>query len=141
MKHSLKIFFKWFYKSRMGWVETEQEKYPRCINDLKIKPYSLELKGKLLSNEEIQRLIDVCDNSRDRALLIFLLESGVRLSELLSMKIDDFKSNKVGAWVTVIALNNGTSTDWLRNGNPNTVHSWWIKEGKQLSDQLKEKML
>ena len=88
MKHSLRLFFKWL-------------NHPEPIKDLKIKPYTLELKGKLLDQEQIDKLISVCDNSRDRALLIFMLEAGVRLSELLSIKIGDFKLNKVGAWITV----------------------------------------
>jgi integrase/ribosomal protein L37E len=101
MKFNLKQFFRWFYKKEMKWTETEKEKYPGCVNDLQIKQYQLELKGKLLDPDEIQRLVDVCDNSRDRALMIFLTESGVRLGELLSMKIGDFKPNDVGGKVTI----------------------------------------
>lgn len=39
--------------------------------------------------EEVQRLVDVCDTERDTALVLTMLDSGVRASELLALNIGD----------------------------------------------------
>jgi integrase len=50
-----------------------------------------------LTSEEIQRMIANCQYLRDRALLAFYADSGCRVSELLSLKVEniDFDSGEV----------------------------------------------
>lgn len=41
------------------------------------------------TDDEIKRILKACENERDRAICLFLLDSGVRLSELLAMNVGD----------------------------------------------------
>lgn len=55
----------------------------------------------LLTQKEIETLLDNCGNSRDRALISFLYESGCRKGELLSIKIKNAALDEYGAVVTL----------------------------------------
>jgi site-specific recombinase XerD len=42
-----------------------------------------------LTDDETRRILSVCDNDRDRAIVLFLLDSGVRANELCNLNIED----------------------------------------------------
>lgn len=42
-----------------------------------------------LTNDEIARLLKACENARDRAIVLFLLDSGVRANELCNLNVGD----------------------------------------------------
>jgi integrase/recombinase XerD len=54
--------------------------------------------------EDIKALLGVCDNFRDRAIILGLLDSGLRASEMVSLKVDDIDM-KTGL-VTVVGKGN-----------------------------------
>jgi len=104
--------------------------------------------------EEIKRLLAVCDydyehnarflGSRNRALILMLLDSGVRLSELVSMKINDIDSEK--GYIKVLGKGNkerlvriGRTAQkalWrylIYRAQKNRKELWLTEEGKPLT--------
>lgn len=91
----LSCFFNWL--SRDGFLQENpmvRVKVPKSKPKVTV-PYS---------NEEIRRLLAVCDydfqhnakflGSRNRAIILALLDTGVRLSELVGMKLSDINNDK-----------------------------------------------
>lgn len=84
MKVCIKRFYKWFlgndenYPSLVKWIKKSNRK-PR-----------LE-RSQLITEDEFKRMVQICDNVRDRAILWILYECGLRVSELTSLKIRDFE--------------------------------------------------
>ena len=55
----------------------------------------------ILTKEEIRKLINACDNVRDRAFIACLYESGARIGEFLKLRIKDIEFDEFGAILTV----------------------------------------
>jgi len=53
----------------------------------------------ILTQEEIQTLFGVCDNLRDKCILMTLYGAGIRLSEVASLKVSDIDSNKMQLFI------------------------------------------
>lgn len=64
-------------------------------------PKNRKLPKNMLDQEDIEKLINACLTNRDRALISFLYESGVRKGELLSIRLDNVKFDKNGAVVMI----------------------------------------
>jgi len=81
-KSSVKKFFKEFYQT---------EEYPDLVKWIKptrkLKP--AVTREMLVTEEEVKRMIEVCDDVRDRAFITMLLESACRLGELINIKLCD----------------------------------------------------
>lgn len=94
-KSDFKIVLKSFFK----WYKGNDEAYPPVVSWLK----NLHVKGKrldpnsLINEDEIKRLIAAATHPRDRALISILAESGVRLGELLTLKISQIQYDQYGA--------------------------------------------
>jgi len=87
VRRKLKPFFRWLGK-------TEIVKDLVCgVKNSKF-PEILEL-------QEIQKMIEVCENHRDRALVSVFYDSGARLSEILDLRIKDITFDEYGAVVIV----------------------------------------
>jgi hypothetical protein len=83
LKANLRKFLKWF-SNEYG------------VQDfgvgIKLKQVKEErIKSDLISYEDCVKLIKVCLNQRDRAMIAFLLDSGVRRGELLKIRYSDVK--------------------------------------------------
>lgn len=79
-KSTIKKFYKWMnggeeYPESVRWIKTGEKKKNH------------KLPEDLITEDEVRKLIDACNHSRDRAIIIFLWESGCRVGELLTMKI------------------------------------------------------
>lgn len=48
-----------------------------------------EIEANFLSDDEQQRMIEACFDARERAVIAFLITSGLRVSEFISLRIDD----------------------------------------------------
>ena len=55
----------------------------------------------MITYDELQLLLKACRNVRDKALLSVLFDSGIRASELLLLKIGDFKKSSDGMYATL----------------------------------------
>jgi len=96
----IKPFFRWVY----GYEK--EDGYPDVVRwirtSVRKNGNNKELEElEILSLEEIAKMIDVCDNLRDRALISVLYESGMRASELLCLRIKDVHFDEYGAYLLV----------------------------------------
>jgi site-specific recombinase XerD len=96
----IKPFFRWVY----GYEK--EDGYPDVVRwirtSVRKNGNNKELEElEILSLEEIAKMIEVCDNLRDRALISVLYESGTRASELLCLKIKDVHFDEYGAYLLV----------------------------------------
>ncbi len=101
-KIAVKSFFRWLFQNDSGIV---RDKHGNPIVVAWIKGSPLTVKHKFekqsLSRDEVKRIIDCATNTRDRALVAVLFETGVRVSELLGMRKDDMVLNKEWAEIKV----------------------------------------
>lgn len=65
---------------------------PECID---VPEESSTVEANFLDLEEAQALVSVTRNTRDRALLLFMLSSWVRVSELTNIRLDDIHNRSV----------------------------------------------
>jgi integrase/recombinase XerD len=81
----------------------------------------------VLTKEEVKRLIDSADNVKSRLMISLLYSSGLRVSELVNLKIND--------------LNFEENTGWVRMGKGNKDRLFVISSalGAELQDYSKEK--
>ena len=56
------------------------------------------LRDKVLRPEELEALLNACGNPRDRAILAILAETGLRIGELLSMRLRDVEALQDGSF-------------------------------------------
>ncbi len=70
----------------------KNEGKPEIVNWMKpkniLKPIN---QNKLLTSEEVYRMIQVCDKDRDKCLIAMAYDSGMRIGELLSLRIEDIE--------------------------------------------------
>lgn len=89
----LKKFYKWLYDSdnppEVKWI-----KIPTNIRNNLIKE-------KLLTPEEVTKLVEAATNIRDKALLLVLYETGRRIGEILTLKIRDVEFDQYGARLVI----------------------------------------
>lgn len=80
---AIKIFFKWSRNS---------EDYPEEVRWLKAKSVENTLRQEdLPTEEEIKRMLDACYNSRDKAFIAVLYDSGCRVGEILSAPMKNLR--------------------------------------------------
>ena len=87
----LKRFYKW-----------ELGSLPDFIANLKFghKP-SHDRKMELITRDDIDKMLDSCSNSRDKALISVMYDSGCRIGEILDLKIGDVVYDEYGALLHV----------------------------------------
>jgi len=82
-KASLKIFYNWLF-------DMEKGEYPDCVKHLKTTfDKHILTANEILTETEVNSLIDNCDNLRDKALISLLYESAGRISEILTLRWKD----------------------------------------------------
>lgn len=91
---TLKKFLQWFNKA----YETKFDySWLRYGNPTK----GSKLPEEILTEEEVLRLLDYCNNLRDKTLIYVLYESGCRIGEILSLKIKNVEFDEYGALLLV----------------------------------------
>ena len=83
-KLSYAVTIKKFYK----WLNGGDE-YPKSVKWLRTtgKKNNKKLPEDLLNEDEVKRMIEAANNSRDRSLISIIWEAGCRVGELLSMQV------------------------------------------------------
>lgn len=94
-KITLKKFYKWLngkekYPPKVNWISTTQKN-----NNGKLKSEDL------ISREELEKMVSVCDSCRDKALVYLLYETGCRRSEFLNLDVGDVSFDEYGAKVQI----------------------------------------
>lgn len=86
-------FYKWLYKT---------EDYPDLVKQLKMSKITARLdQNRILSPNEIRKLISVNTWSKNRAIISGLYESGCRISEFLGLRIKDVSFDDYGIRIFV----------------------------------------
>jgi integrase len=92
---TLKKFYKWLkgsegYPDEVRWVRTTMRKGRGSL-----------MPEELLSEKDIKKMIEAAENSRDRAFISALYESGCRIGEIATIQIKHVNFDKYGAIVVV----------------------------------------
>ena len=99
MKLTFKAFMKWLYDSK---------DYPDCVDWIKVKTDSTKkLPEDMLSEEDVNKLIGACLNQRDKTIIALLWDAGLRIGELLNLKMKDFSLEKEGISHLVVSGKTG----------------------------------
>lgn len=81
------------------------KKYLSTLSPEQARNIKLRVKRKeppvILTQPEIEQLIEACRNPRDKALISFLYESGCRKGELVSIRLENVVFTAYGATVTI----------------------------------------
>lgn len=89
----LKKFYKWLnggeYPEKADWIKTTR------------KNGNSKLPEKLLTEEDIEQLIETAENPRDKAFIALLWETGARIGEILPLKVGAFQDRKEGKKVVI----------------------------------------
>jgi integrase/recombinase XerD len=90
-KQCIKRFYKWLrnteddYPTEVKWIRARRN------NNYKILPEHL------LTEDEVKKLAETCQNQRDRALILVLYETGCRVGEILTLTLGDVQFDTHGA--------------------------------------------
>jgi integrase len=141
----IKRFLQWVH---FGTDDTKG--YPECVRWIKGNSNNKrKLPKRILSKEEIKKLMDATDNIRDRALIFTLYESGCREGEFLNLKISDVIFDNHGC---ILRVNGKTGerrvrifesipdlTEWInkhpRKSDPNAA-LWITRLGKAMGSKM-----
>lgn len=98
-KYDYKIVLKIFYK----WLKGNDEEVPPEVKWLKpkIKNAKHKLPEDLLTEDEVMQLVQAANHPRDKAIVLVLYESGCRIGELLSLKMQNVQFDQYGAVLRV----------------------------------------
>lgn len=102
----------------------------------------------VLSQEEVRRLIDACDNQKSRLIVSMLYSSGLRVSELVNLKVSDVNFSEKTGWVRrgkgakdrMIMLSEGLLQDvqaYLQDRN----HAYLFSKEKPLTTRNIQKII
>jgi len=122
-RYDFKIVLKMFYK----WLKGNDEDFPKVIKWLKprLKNEKHKLPEELLTVEEAQKLANSTTNSRDKALILALYESGCRIGELLYLKLKNVQFDNYGV---VLIVNGKTGSRRVRIIASAQVLGQWLQE-------------
>jgi len=97
-KHDYRVVIKRFYK----WLNKDED-YPDTVRWIKttMKNGNKKLPEDMLTEDEIQILIDSATNPRDKAFISVLYESGCRIAEILNMKIKHISFDEYSPTIVV----------------------------------------
>ena len=100
-KATYKKMLKRFYK----WLKKTGDEYPGQVKWMKTSPKRNELKipnnGDLITEKEVEKLIDVAEHPRDKAFVSVLYESGGRVGEIGSLQQKNVKIDEYGMVLSV----------------------------------------
>jgi site-specific recombinase XerD len=96
-KHDYKLILKIFYR----WLR-KTEDYPEEVRwvSTRVKNNHM-LPEEILTEDDVQRLIQAAMNTRDKALILVLYESGCRIGEILSLRLKNVQFDEYGAQLIV----------------------------------------
>lgn len=121
--------------------EGELEKFWNDIHSEKIGSRYKE-PGEMIDYDELQQLVKACNNSRDKAIITLLWDSGLRASELLSLRMKDFQRSPDSMYATIDVSAETSKTRKQRivvlTGDSVVKVSEWIEERKDTDPDPRE---
>jgi len=103
-KTTLKVFYWWLRGEKIESIRSAKKRiFPPEVDwiELRIKQNNRKLPEEMLSLEEINRLIEVGKNAKEKAFAAVLAESGCRSCEILNLKVKNVEFDDIGANITV----------------------------------------
>ena len=127
-KHSYKVIIKKFYKwLKFGDGYRTAVDYPAIVSwlrcNLKKKDQPRIKASDILTEEEVKKLIDVAEHSRDRAFISMLYELGARIGEVGSLRIKELARDKHG-YIVDLEGKTGHRTPRIVISDPYITH--WL---------------
>ena len=100
-KYSIEIY-KIYIKKFMKWLYGGDD-FPECVKGITYarNAYKFKKPEDMLTENEIKKLIDVCDNLRDRAIVSLLWDSAIRVGELCSLNVGNVTNDGEHLSITV----------------------------------------
>lgn len=96
-KQVIKRFWRWLYDSPDG----EHPDMVSFINTSSKNGGNGKLPKDILTREDVKALKDACRNTRDRAFIAMLYETGARIGELIDLTVGDIEDHKHGRKVVI----------------------------------------
>jgi integrase/ribosomal protein L40E len=98
-KRSEKECIKRFYK----WLRNSEDDYPIEVKWIKAtrKNNHKILPEHLLTEDEVKKLAEACQNQRDRTLILVTYETGCRVGEILTLRVGNIQFDQYGAVMVV----------------------------------------
>ena len=94
IKQTLRAFYKWLFKTNS---------YPEIVAWIEVdRVASIKLPEELLNEEDIVKLIENCRNQRDKVVIALLFDTGMRVGELLNLKVKDIVLNTESPSYTIV---------------------------------------
>jgi site-specific recombinase XerD len=120
-KHDIKVCLKRFYK----WINGDED-FPDNVKWLKstVKKNNERLPEDLLTEEEVDALVNVSQKTRDKALVRCLYESGCRIHELLNLKIKEITFDE---YSPIIIIHGKTGARRLRLIDKQGLLKSWLQ--------------
>jgi integrase/recombinase XerD len=118
-------------KSLLNFAVAEQEIGRNPASAIRLKPHSPNLAGRILSREDVQKLIASAGTERDRLFLLVTYALGLRASEACALKWADFVTRSDGKTQVAVCGKGGKVASVL------VPESVWLKlqtlrDGKEL---------
>ena len=100
-KQITKIYYRWLIKH--SWTG----EFPKIVKNIENSERNLNNKrvltrAMLPQEDEIQKLINAATNVRDKALIAIIAETGMRITEALTMKLGNIKYEDPLVWISII---------------------------------------
>jgi len=96
----IKAFYRWLITGKWG-----RGPYPKIVENIVTSVRKKELPAKsveeILTQDEVLRIIDAAQTSRDKALIAMLYDTGARPGEIISLRLKDVRLNEVAGEVIV----------------------------------------
>ncbi len=114
----VKRFFKWLYGL------DDDDGYPEPVKWMKVtKKERFKLPEELITEEELEKILKVCDHPRDRAMISMLAETGMRSGEATSIFLKHLQRDEYG---TTVIVNGKTGQRKLRLLNSIPELNMWL---------------
>lgn len=132
-KYDLKVILKMFYR----WLRGNEEETPKEVAWIKprLKNGRHKLPQELLSEQDVLKMAQAAMNSRDKALVLVLYESGCRVGELMSLRLKNVQFDQYGA---VLMVTGKTGDRRVRIISSAPALAQWIENygGEQTPDAM-----
>jgi len=121
-KHDYKVCLKRLFK----WLKGNDEEFPNEVKWIKatVKRNNSKLPEELLTEDDIDAMINTATNIRNKAFICVLYESGCRIGELINLKIKHITFDE---YSPVIIVNGKTGTRRIRLIDKQELLKTWLK--------------
>ena len=117
------VITKRFYKYLLGNDEEFPEQVKWIKANMKTKDKLVPSQADLITEEEVQRLLNVADHPRNKALVSLLYETGCRIGELANLSIGNILFDQYGC---VLNVNGKTGPRRIRVVNSTSYLTTWL---------------